>query len=177
MTQLRILLRRLAASSGVTTISVVTLAIGISANIAIFSIVNAVLVRPLPVPDSDRLVILEHTAPGLVQLDGLPMSDALYFLYATESRTLDGVALLNNGQVSFTGPDNPQRVASATVSASFFDMVRTPPRVGRAFTVEDERPGAPPVVLLSDGLWHSRFGGEPTVVDRVTKRTLNQQCE
>ena len=163
---LRVLLRRLAASPGFTTISVLTLAIGIGANLAIFSIVNAVLLRPLPVPDSGRLVVLNHTAPGLVQLDDLPMSDALYFLYANESRTLDGVALFNDGQVSFTGPDNPQRVASATVSASFFDVMRTPPRVGRAFTVEDERPGAPPVVLLSDGLWHSRFGGDPTVVGR-----------
>ena len=163
---LRVLLRRLATSPGFTTISVLTLAVGIGANLAIFTIVNAVLLRPLPLPDSDRLVILNHTILGLVQLDDLPMSDALYFLYANESRTLDGVALFDRGQVSFTGPDNPQRVTSATVSASFFDVVRTPPRAGRAFRVEDERRGAPPVVLLSDGLWQSRFGGDPTLVGR-----------
>jgi hypothetical protein len=75
--QSRILLRRLAVSPSFTTISVLTLAIGISANLAIFTIVNAVLLRPLPLPDADRLVDLSHAAPGLVQFDELPMSDAL----------------------------------------------------------------------------------------------------
>ena len=111
--------------------------------------------------------MLRHAAPGLVQLDELPMSDALYFLYAEESRTLDGVTVLRDGQASFTGPENPQRVQAATVTASFFDVMRTPPRIGRAFTPEEERPGAAPVVVLSDGLWRTRFGADPGVVGRV----------
>ena len=165
--QLRLLWRRAAANPGFTLISLATLAIGIGANIAIFTVVNAVLLRPLPIPESERLLVLRHAAPGLVQLHELPMSDALYFLYAEESRTLDGVAAIQDGQASFTGPENPQRVQAASVTASFFDVMRTPPRIGRPFTAEDDRPGAAPVVVLSDGLWTSRFAADPNVVGRV----------
>lgn len=167
--QIRILLRRFAATPGFTVISLVTVAIGVGANIAIFTIVNAVLLRPLPIPDSDRLVMLTHTAPGLVQLDALPMSDALYFLYANESRTLDGVVLIRDGQVSFTGPENPQRVLAADVTASFFDVMRTPTRLGRTFTADDQREGSAPVIMLSDGLWKTRFGADPGVVSRTVE--------
>ena len=160
--QLRLLWRRAAGSPGFTLVTLAMLATGVGANVAIFTVVNAVLLRPLPVADSERLVILRHAAPGLVQLDELPMSDALYYLYESESRTLDGVAVIRDGQASFTGPENPQRVQAAGVSASFFDVMRTRPRIGRAFTAEEDRPGAGSVVVLSDGLWRSRFGADRT---------------
>ena len=164
---LRLLWRRAAAGPGFSLVSLATLAIGIGANVAIFTVVNTVLLRPLPIPDSERLVMLRHAAPGLAQLDELPMSDALYFLYAEESRTLDRVAVFRDEQASFTGADNPQRVQAARVTASFFDVVRTPPRMGRAFTAEDDLPGAAPVVVLADGLWRTRFGADPDVLGRV----------
>ena len=165
--QLRLLWRRAAGSPGFTLVALATLAIGIGANVAIFTVVNAVLLRPLPMPDSERLVVLRHAAPGLVQLDELPLSDALYFLYAAESRTLDGVAAYRSEQASFTGADNPQRVQAASVTASFFDVMRTPPQLGRTFTAEDDRPGAAPVIVLSDGLWRGRFGDDPGIVGRM----------
>ena len=164
---LRVLCRRAAAGPGFTLAAVATLAVGIGASIAIFSIVNAVLLRPLPVPDSERLVMLRHAAPGLGQLDELPLSDALYFLYAEESRTLGGVAAYRGEQASFTGPENPRRVQAARVTASFFEVMRTPPRLGRGFTPEDDRPGAAPVAVLAAGLWRTRFGADPGVVGRV----------
>ena len=167
--QLRLFFRRLRASPGFTLLSLLTLAIGVGANLAIFAIVNAVLLRPLPIPDSERLVILRHAAPGLAQLDELPMSDALHFLYADESRTLESVAAYRDEQVSFTGPENPQRVEASSVTASFFDVLRTSPRFGRSFTAEEDRPGAAPVIVLSDGLWRSRFGAEPGVAGRVVE--------
>lgn len=166
---IRVSFRRLSASPGFVAIAALTLAIAIGANLAIFTVVNAILLRPLPVPDSERLVILGHDAPGLPQLSRLPMSNALYFLYANESRTLSGVSLVTDEQVSFTGPENPQRVEASRVTASFFDVVRTRPQLGRAFRVEDERVDAPPVVLLTDGLWHDRFGGAPDVVGRLVE--------
>ena len=165
--QLHLVWRRLARSPGFAAMSVATLAIGIAANAAIFTVVNAVLLRPLPVPASEQLVVLQHVVPGLAQLSELPMSDALYFLYARESRTLEGVSLFSNAQASFTGADNPQRVPAAAVTASFFEVMRTPPRIGRAFTEADERRGAPPVAIVSDGLWHARYGADPTVVGRL----------
>ena len=167
LSQLRLFCRRAVANPGFTFISLATLAIGVGANVAIFAVVNAVLLRPLPLPDSERLVILRHAAPGLAQLDELPMSDALYFLYAEESRTLESVAAYRDEQASFTGPENPQRVGATRVTASFFDVLRTPPRLGRSFAAEDDRPGAAPIVVLSDGLWTTRFGADPGMVGRV----------
>ncbi|MEO2196111.1 MAG: ABC transporter permease [bacterium] len=169
MSTLRIVCRRLLAEPNFVAIAALTLAIGIGANLAIFTVVNTILLRPLPVPDSERLVILAHVAPGLAQLSSLPMSNALYFLYANESRTLSGVSLLTDEQVSFTGPESPQRVDASRVTASFFDIVRTRPQLGRAFRVEDEQPDAPAVVMLTDGLWHDRFGGAPDVIGRVVE--------
>ena len=174
MTPMRILVRRLLASPGFTAVSVITLAVAIGANLAIFTVVNAVLLRPLPVPDADRLVMLDHVAPGLTQLPGLPMSTALYFLYRDESRTLDRVALFNDGVTSFTGPDDPVRVPSASVTASFFEVVQTPPLLGRAFAEADEGTDAPPEVILTHGLWQSRYGGDPGIVGRRVEIEGNQ---
>ncbi|MEE2635631.1 MAG: ABC transporter permease, partial [Acidobacteriota bacterium] len=118
------------------------------------------------IPDSERIVVLNHTAPGLMRLAELPISERLGQYYAEESRTLEHVTLFGNGQVSFTGPDNPERVEGAQISHQFFPLVRTRPQLGRGFIEEDELSNAPPVVVLSDGLWHRRFGGDPTVVGR-----------
>ena len=167
ISQLRLFCRRVRTNPGFTLLSLLTLAIGVGANVAIFAVVNAVLLRPLSIPESERLVILRHAAPALAQLDELPMSDALYFLYAEESRTLESVAVYREELASFTGPENPQRVGAASVSASFFDVMRTPPRLGRGFGAEDDRPGAAPVIVLSDDLWRARFGGDPGVIARV----------
>ena len=167
MSGLRIVFRRLIATPGFTLVSLLTLAVGVAANIAIFTVVNAVLIRPLPLPESDRLVMLMHAAPGLIQLDELPISDALYVHYADESRTLESVAMIRGGPASFTGPENPERVPGARATASFFEVARTQPRIGRAFTADDERSGAPPVAILSDDVWRRRFGGDPNAVGRV----------
>ena len=169
MTTARSICRRLLAHPGITTLTIVTLAVGISANLAMFTVVNAVLLRPLPVPDSDRLVILEHVAPGLTQLPSLPMSDALYFLYREESRTLDDVALFENRPVSFTDPDNPIRVPSASVTTSFFDLVGVPPLLGRSFDAADEYIEDTSEAILSHGLWESRFGGDRRVLGQVVE--------
>ena len=108
--QLRLLWRRAAATPGLTLLSLLTLAVAVGATVAIFTVVNAVLLRPLPFPESERLVLLRHAAPQLGPLNNLPMSDALHFLYAEQSRTLDGVVGFSDVAVSFTDPDNPQRV-------------------------------------------------------------------
>ena len=167
--QLRLLWRRATANPGLMLLSLLTLAVAVGATVALFTVVNAVLLRPLPFPESERLVLLRHAAPQLGPLNDLPMSDALHFLYAEQSRTLDGVVGFSDVAVSFTDPDNPQRVSAASVTASFFDVLRTPPLLGRPFTAEEDRPGAAPVVVLGDGLWRSRFGADSGVVGRVVE--------
>ena len=167
--ELRRCLRSLARTPVFTIAAAMTVAGGVGSSVAIFTVVNAVLLRPLPFPDSDELVRLGHVAPGPGLLNDLPISDALYFLYAEESRTLDGVAGFRDEQASFSGPDNPQRVQAASVTASFFDVLQMAPRLGRVFTVEDDRPGAALVIVLSDGLWRSRFGADPGIVGRIVE--------
>ena len=168
---LRIPWRRLAASPGFAGVALTMIAVGVGAAVSVFTIVNAVLLRPLPVPEPERLVTLMHDLPGLPggvgERELFRISDALYFLYADESRTLDGVAAVRESQAGFTDPEHPQRVTATRVTASFFDLMRTPPRLGRVFTAEDERADSEPVILLSDGLWRTRFAADPRVVGRI----------
>ena len=127
--------------------AVLTVALGIGASVTVFTIVNAVLLRPLPFPDADRLVVLKYAAPGFGGSRGgisERISGPLYFLYADESRALDGVTAIQMGNASFTDAENPQRVLTSDVTVSFFDMLRTPPRIGRAFSQRDEREDAEP---------------------------------
>ena len=146
-----------------TGLAVLTVALGISAIVTVFTIVNAVLLRPLPFPDADRLVVLKYTAPGFGGSGGAndPISGPLYFLYGDESRALDAVAAVAMGNASLTDAESPQRVEALEVTASFFDLLRTPPRIGRAFTAEEERQDAEPVILLSDGAVAHPFRSRP----------------
>ena len=151
--------------------AVLTLALGAGAAIAIFTIVNAVLLRPLPFPDSERLVTLAWSGNNgrSSGSDGrsLGFSGPLYFRYADESRTLDAVSAYQGVGANLTGPDDPQRVTAASVTPSFFDVLRTPPRLGRVLTAADAQPDAPPVVVLGDALWRARFGADPGAVGRI----------
>ena len=114
--------------------------------------------------------MLKYAAPGFGGSRGGisdRISGPLYFLYADESRALDGVTAIQMGNASFTDAENPQRVLTSDVTVSFFDMLRTPPRIGRALGQRDARQDAEPVVLLSDALWRTRFGADPDVVGRI----------
>lgn len=162
--ELRRCLRSFARSPLFTGVAVLTLALGVSAAIAIFTIVNAVLLRPLPFPDADRLVLLGgSTDRGPSER----ISGPLYFRYADESRTLDAVAAYSEEPANLTDPHDPQRVAAARVTPSLFGVLRTPPRLGRVLAAADAQPDAPPVVVLGDALWRSRFGADPDVVGRI----------
>jgi predicted permease len=151
-------LRNLARRPGFTLVTVFTLALGIGATSVIFGVVDSVLLQPLPFPESEDLVRVHHTAPGLGIIDDLGLSDATYF-YLRDSGMLEDLALYDEGAVNLSGDDSPSRVPVAWVSHSFFSLLRVPPVAGRAFLEEDERPGAPPVVILGEGVWRQRFAG------------------
>jgi predicted permease len=155
--------RELWQRPGFLLVAVITLGVGIGANAAIFSVVDAVLIRPLPYPDSDRLVAVWGTAPGL-KMTRIAQSDGIYVLFRKENRVLAEMGIYQEGAVTLTGQSAPERVGVAGVTASVFSVLRVPPARGRTLQEADEKPGAPRVAVLSDGLWRRRFGGDPAAV-------------
>ena len=153
---------------GFTALCVLTLAVAIGADTAVFSIVDAVLLRPLPYPRAERLVGLWQTLPGL-GLKQVGLSDATYLLYRGHRRALAEMAIYRRGLVNLTGGDIPERVPSAQATGTLFAVLGVAPALGRAFVPAEERPGAPPVAVLSDALWRRKLGGDPRVLGRTVR--------
>jgi len=158
-------LRMMRKNPGFTLAAILTLGLGIGANSAIFSVVNAVLLRPLPYEHGDRLITIRQLTTGTGLLDQ-PFSVPEILDYRAQNRSLD--ALVEYHQMNFIllGRSEPERVDTGVVSWNYFDEFGMKPLVGRAFRAEDERPGAPAVLLLSYEYWLRSFGGDPTVVGK-----------
>jgi predicted permease len=173
---LRIALRSLGRSPAFAGISVLTLALGIGANTAVFTLVDGVVLRPLPYRESDRLVSVQHL--GRDGADELPTSTGLYLLYRERSRTLASIGLHQQLAVNLAGEGEPERVDGQGVTPGLFDVLGVSPAIGQGFTEEQGRPGGEPVVVLSDALWRTRFGANPSVVgttvvmDGVSRRVV-----
>ena len=157
--------RRLAKTPAFTSIAVLTLALGIGASTAIFSLVNGILLEPLPYPDSDRLVAIWNEASG-VGIDQFELSDAVYYTYRVGSTSFDDVAISQEQELILTGDGEPARLRSAAVTPSLFAVLQVQPELGRAFTEDEGRVGGEAVVMISDGLWSSRFGSDPGILGR-----------
>lgn len=160
------LARELGRAPGFLLVTVITLGVALGANAALFTVFNAVLIRPLPYPDPDRLVALKHDAPGF-GVDYFQLSDGTYALYRKENRVLADLGIYRNGAVTLTGGGAPERLASANVTGSLFSVLESPAELGRTLQEADEKPGAEPVAVLADGLWRRRFGGDPKVVGTI----------
>ena len=160
---LRYGVRGLLKKPAFTAIAVLTLALGIGANTAIFSVVNAVLLRPLAVKDPDRVMTFWHSAPakGLKHVD---LNDALVAYYRDRTRTFQGLAAFETGNFSITGGGEPEVVPAAIVTFNYFEVLGREPLYGRTFTAPEDTPGNNNVVLLSYGLWQRRFGGNREVI-------------
>ena len=155
-------IRRLLKAPGFTTVAVVTLALGIGANSAIFSVVNGVLLKPLPYPESDRLVGVYHTSEGQRAVMSGPN-----FIDATgAAKSLENAAAVYSTSITLTGEGEPVQLDIARVSASLFNVLRVRPALGRTFNADENMPGKVDVVVLSHALWQGRFGGDPNVVGR-----------
>jgi predicted permease len=162
----RQLLRKLLRSPLFTLVSVGTLALGIGANAAIFSVVHGVLLKPLPFEEPERLVGIWHTAPGL-GFDKVNQSPALHFTYRDLGRVFDQVGMWDNEQASVTRLAEPERVESMNVTDGTLALLRVKPKLGRIFTPEDDAPGTPLTVILSESYWQRRFGSDPKVLGRT----------
>src|SRR6266850_2185810 len=172
MSNLRLALRQLIKNPGFAVVAIVTLALGIGANTAIFSIVNAVLLRPLPYPNADRIMVLnESSGPGQDYSVALPD----YFDWRNDNTVFEHLAATHKESrnlSSIPGRD-PERVSCASVTRNFFSIVGLPPEIGRTFSEDEDKVGAPPVVMISDRLWRRVFNADPSVLGRSI--TLHDQ--
>ncbi|MDA0327493.1 MAG: ABC transporter permease [Gemmatimonadetes bacterium] len=159
---LRFAVRGLMRYPTFTAITVLTLALGIGANTAVFTLVDGVLLSPLPFEEADQLVSLEHR--GRDGQDELPMSLGLYVLYRQQATSLAEIAMHTSASVNLMSNGEPERIPVQAVTPGFFRLLRVEPAVGRGFTVDEGAPEAEQVVILSDGLWQSAFGRDPSAV-------------
>ncbi len=148
-----------------TVLSLLTLAIGIGANTAMFSVINGILLKPLPYPHPEQLVALWHTAPG-VNIDDLNISPSLYYTYASENRVFQDVSIWTGGSSSVTGIAEPEEVDALFVTHRLLPILNVKAALGREFTATDEDPKQPETVMLTDGYWRSRFGADPSIIGR-----------
>jgi putative ABC transport system permease protein len=162
--------RVLAKHKGFTAVAVLTLALGIGANTAIFSVVNAVLLRPLPYENSHELVQIWGTLP---QLDTAPMSPANFLEWREQNQVFERIAAYTGQNFNLSGVDEPERIRATRVSADLFELLRVRPTLGRTFLAEEDQYGSQRVVILSHALWQRRFGASPEVVGQTL--TLNDQ--
>ncbi|MDQ2946926.1 MAG: ABC transporter permease, partial [Acidobacteriota bacterium] len=157
-------LRMFWQNRGFTAAAVAALALGIGSNTAIFSVVNAVLLKPPPFFHPDEIVLLMNTSP---QGSGTAASPAKFQHWREQTSVLQDVAAFGTGVVNWTGGTFPEQLRSARVSAAYFPLFATPIIRGRAFTPEEDRPKGPHVVVISEGLWNRRFGSDPNIIGRT----------
>jgi predicted permease len=163
--EIRYTLRRLRATPSFTLVSVATLALGLGATTAIFSVINGVLLKPLPYAHPEQLVALWMTAPG-VNIKDLNMAPSVYFTMADESRAFQSVSIWTSGSISVTGVRTPEQVPAIFASHELLSILGVKPQLGRLLAAADDDPKSEHTVMLSDGYWRSHFGGERSVLGR-----------
>jgi predicted permease len=169
-TDLKMVFRRLRKSPGFAATVILTLAIGIGANTAVFSVLNSVLFKPLPYPNAEQLVDLRLIAPGAVGLadfsSGLRLSSSMYFTFSEQNRTFQSLGVWNTGTANVTGLDQPHEIHTALVSDGVLQTLSVPPLLGRWLLPADQDPHGPKPVMLNYGYWQRRFGGDRSVIGR-----------
>ena len=163
-------LRRLQQSPAFTTVVILTLALGIGANTAIFSVVNAVLLRPMAYREPDRLVSIKHFYNSK-QLNFLeaPVSNIGFRDYRDKTKSFEAVSVETGWQPNLTGTGDPERVTGARVSGDYFRTLGVAPRLGRVFGRDEDEQGKNQVIVISDGLWRRLFGADPHVVGKTVE--------
>jgi putative ABC transport system permease protein len=162
------ILRRLWRTPAFSAIALITLALGIGANTAIFSVVHGVLLKPLPFPNSESLVGVWHTAPGIGEMGNqLNCSPTMNFTYNEESKTFENFGIWSDGTATVTGIAQPEQVRGLYLTRGVLLALGVQPTTGRWFAEADDKAGAADTAILSHGYWQRRFGGEASVLDRT----------
>ena len=171
LADLKFAFRRLGKSPGFAATVLLTLAIGIGANTTVFSVVNGILLKPLPYPDSEQLVSLWLNAPGAGGLanfsSGLQLSASMYFTFSEQNRTFQSMGIWTPSNASVTGVAEPEQVRTEMISDGVLQTLDVPPAVGRWFGQADQDPHGGKTVMLSYGYWQRRFGGDRSVIGRI----------
>lgn len=157
--------RRLGRSPGFAVVTIVTVGLGLGATTAIFALVNGILLRPLPYPEPERLVIVKHAMPAFDVVDAL-QSTATYFHYRDHAASFVDMGIFQSASVNLTGDGEARQIGLIMATPSFFSTLGVTPVLGRVFTEADVAPGGDPVVILSHRLWRERYGSDPAVIGR-----------
>src|SRR5580704_4730433 len=159
------LLRRLRRSPMFAVVTLLTLAIGIGANTAIFSVLDGVLLKPLPYPHSEQLINIDHRAPG-VKLEHAGEAPFLYYVFREQNRTVQDIGMWDGDSVAVTGAAEPQRVEGMDITQGVLPILGVQPFLGRLFSQADDSPGAPRTVILSYAYWQAHFGGDRSAIGK-----------
>ena len=166
LNDLKIAARRLVRDPLFSVVALMTLAIGIGANSAIFTLVNGVLLQPLPYTDADELVMPHAVMRG----EPIPIFSApVFLLLRDEGRSFDGVAMFMNASATIAGTGEPEQISGARISANYFDVVGVAPLRGRLFRAQENEPGNDAVILLSEGVWREQYGAAEDIVGRTVQ--------
>src|ERR1051325_2758540 len=169
---LRFATRMLLKNPGFTAVAVIALALGIGANTAIFTVVNAILLRPLPFQQPDRLVMTYGMDPKIGE-DKIPLSVADYLDWRSQNQVFESMAAFSTNRFNYMSEETPEQILGARVTADFFTVLGAQAEMGRVFQHEEDQPGAEPVVVLSRGFWQRRVGARADVVGQ--KINLNSR--
>ena len=165
MQDLRYALRMLFKNRSFTIVALIVLTLGIGANSAIFSFVNAILLRSLPYTHADRLVRIYSSSPGK-EVRTFTSSYPDFLDWKNNNQTFEEMGAWARGSATLTGTDNPERFDTALITPAFFNVLGVSPERGRVFTPEDDKDGSNKVVLISNGVWQRRFGSDPNIIGK-----------
>jgi predicted permease len=151
-----------------TAVTLITLAAGVGANTVVFSVLEGILLKPLPYPKSQQLVVVNHAAPG-IDVKELPNSPSTYFVYRDQNRSFQDIALISGDSVSVTGVAEPEQVRAEDVTDGLLPVLGVAPAIGRGFTRQDDSPGNPKTTILMYGYWQRKFGGNRAILGQTIK--------
>ncbi|MGB2592741.1 MAG: ABC transporter permease [Candidatus Acidiferrum sp.] len=163
LNHLKQVFRRLAHAPLFTAITLITLAAGVGGNTIVFSVLEGVLLKPLPYPKPNELIGVWHAAPG-INITDLNMAPSNYFIYREQNQSFQDVGIYNHDAVSITGLAEPERLEALDVTDGTIPLLGIPPMLGRSFTREDDSPGSPETVMLTYGFWKKKFAGSDSVI-------------
>ena len=167
---LRYAFRNLTRDRGFSSIAILTLALGIGSITAIFSLINGVLLKPIPYTNPDRLVTIEELIPKLsAQFGALPVNGRHFAEWRKQSRTFDRIAAIDSRRMTLTGAGEPEQIGTALVSANLFPLLGVQPIQGRGFLESEDQPGHQHVVVIAHSLWRRRFSSDP----EITGKSIN----